>query len=122
MEQSSTEFVPLQMPSEKQANRRQVLLLLGVGVPLYAFYLRMLSLNCLKNHAIAFIELALATGVVYLIARYGIERPRFSRTATILPSFAAIAFRAPLICRCCVAAPIRRGCCRWCYNFLPMTC
>jgi len=83
------------MPSEKQANRRQVLWLLGAGVPLEALYLRMHGLYYLKNHAIAFIELALAAGVVYLIALYGIERSRSSRAATILLIFAAIAFRAP---------------------------
>jgi hypothetical protein len=84
------------MPSEKHANRRQALWLLGAGVLLEAFYLRMHSLYYLKNHAIAFIELALAAGVVYLIALYGIERTRSSRAATILLIFAAIAFRAPL--------------------------
>ncbi len=84
------------MPSEKQANRRQVLWLLGAGVLLEMLYLRMHSLYYLKNHAIAFIELALAAGVVYLIALYGIERMRSSRAATILLIFAAIAFRAPL--------------------------
>ncbi len=70
--------------------------LLGAGVLLEAFYLRMHSLYYLKNHAIGFIELALAAGVVYLIALYGIERTRSSRAATILLVFAAIAFRAPL--------------------------
>jgi hypothetical protein len=84
------------MPSEKHANRRQALWLLGAGVLLEACYLRMHSLYYLKNHAVAFIELALAAGVVYLIALYGIERTRSSRAATILLIFAAIAFRAPL--------------------------
>ena len=90
------------MTSEKQANRRQVLWLLGAGVLLEAFYLRMHSLYYLKNHAIAFIELALAAGVVYLIALYGIERTRSSRTATILLIFARHSGRCnrrfPTIC------------------------
>jgi len=110
------------MPSEKQANRRQVLWLLGAGALLEAFYLRMYSLYYLKNHAIAFVELALAARVVYLIARYGIERTRSSRTATILLIFAAIALRAPPISRFWVSTLIPRGCCRWCYNFFPITC
>lgn len=84
------------MPSENRANHRQVYWLLGAGVLLEAFYLRMHSLYYLKNHAIGFIELALAAGVVYLIALYGIERTRSSRAATILLVFAAIAFRATL--------------------------
>ena len=54
------------------------------------------NLYYLKNHAIEFIELALAAGVVYLIALYGIERTRSPRAVTILLIFAAIAFRAPL--------------------------
>ncbi len=84
------------MPSENLANRRQLLWLLGAGVLLKAFYLRMHSDYNLKNHAIAFTELALAAGVVYLIAVYGIERTRSTRAATILLVFVAIAFRAPL--------------------------
>ena len=84
------------MPSENRVNRRQLLWLLGAGVLLEAFYLRMHSLYYLKNHVIAFIELALAAGVVYLIALYGIERTRSSRATTILLVLAAIAFRAPL--------------------------
>src|SRR5208283_3829999 len=96
MEQISTRSVSLPMPSENRANHRQVYWLLGAGVLLEAFYLRMHSLYYLKNHVIAFIELALAAGVVYLIALYGIERTRSSRAATILLVFAAIAFRATL--------------------------
>ena len=69
---------------------------LALGIPLEAAFLRMHSLYYLKNHAIGFIELGLAAGVVYLIALYGFTRMRATRTTTILLIFAAIAFRAPL--------------------------
>lgn len=75
---------------------RQAIWLLGAGVLLEALYLRMHSLYFLKNHAIAFIELALAAGVVYLIALHGIERTKASRATTILLIFCAIVFRATL--------------------------
>ena len=61
-----------------------------------ACFLRMHSLYYLKNHAIGFIELALAAGVFYLIALYGFSRTQATRGTTILLIFAAIAFRAPL--------------------------
>ena len=61
-----------------------------------AAFLRMHSLYYLKNHAIGFIELALAAGVVYLVAVFGFARARATRVSTILLIFAAIAFRAPL--------------------------
>jgi hypothetical protein len=54
------------------------------------------SLQYLKNHAIGFIELALAAGVVYLLALYGFSQTRATRATTILLIFAAIAFRATL--------------------------
>ncbi len=54
------------------------------------------SLHYLKNHAIGFIELALAAGVVYLLALYGFSQTRATRATTILLVFAAIAFRATL--------------------------
>ena len=63
---------------------------------LEALYPRMHSLHYLKNHGIAFTELALAAGIVHLIALYGIGRTLSSRAAPILLIFAAIAFRAPL--------------------------
>lgn len=59
-------------------------------------FLRMHSLYYLKNHAIGFIELGLAAGVVYLVALYGFAQTQATRTTTILLIFAAIAFRAPL--------------------------
>jgi len=66
-------------------------------VLLEGLYLRMHRLHHLKNHAIGFIELALAAGIVYLIALYRIERTLTSRAATILLFFAAIAFRELLL-------------------------
>jgi hypothetical protein len=54
------------------------------------------SLYYLKNHAIGFIELGLAAGVVYLIALYGFTRTHATRTTTILLIFGAIVFRATL--------------------------
>ncbi len=59
-------------------------------------FLQMHSLYYLKNHAIAFIELGLAAGIVYLGALYGFTRTRATRTTTILLIFSAIVFRATL--------------------------
>jgi len=70
--------------------------LLGAAVPLELIYLRMHTLYYLKNHAIGFIELALAAGVIYLIALYALTRLQATRVATILLIFLAIVFRAPL--------------------------
>ena len=66
------------------------------GIALELIFLRMHSLYFLKNHAIGFIELALAAGVIYLIALYGLTHTQATRAATILLVFLAIAFRAPL--------------------------
>src|SRR6516165_2234515 len=84
------------MPSENKSDHRQLFWLLAAGVSVEALYLRMYRLYYLKNHAIAFIELALAAGVVYLIALHGIERTKASRATTILLIFCAIVFRATL--------------------------
>jgi hypothetical protein len=84
------------MPSENKRNRWNKILLLVAGIALEAVFLRMHSLYYLKNHAIGFIELALAAGVVYLVALYALAQTRATRTTTILLVFAAIAFRAPL--------------------------
>ncbi|HXX99693.1 MAG TPA: glycosyltransferase 87 family protein [Candidatus Limnocylindrales bacterium] len=84
------------MASESNLVRRNRLLLLGAGIVLEAFFLRMHGLYYLKNHAIGFIELALAAGVVYLLALYGFAQSKATRASTILLIFAAIAFRAPL--------------------------
>lgn len=54
------------------------------------------SLYFLKNHAIGFIELALAAGTIYLIALHGLSRTRGSRATFILLIFGAIVFRATL--------------------------
>jgi hypothetical protein len=54
------------------------------------------SLYYLKNHAIGFIELGLAGGIVYLFAVYAFTRTPATRTSTILLVFAAIVFRATL--------------------------
>ncbi len=69
---------------------------LAAGIVLEALFLRMHSLYYLKNHAIGFIELALAAGIVYLVALYGFARMPATRAITILLVFCAIAFRAPL--------------------------
>lgn len=84
------------MPSEYKRNRWSWLGLLMAGIVLEALFLRMHSLYYLKNHAIGFIELALAAGIVYLIALYGLGQKRSTRATTILLIFAAIAFRATL--------------------------
>jgi len=70
--------------------------LLATGVFLEALYLQMHRLYYLKNHAIGFIELALAAGTLYLIVLYGLSRARASRAAFILLIFGAVVFRATL--------------------------
>jgi hypothetical protein len=84
------------MPSENNPNRWYCLWLLAVGIALEAMFLRMHSLYYLKNHALGFIELALAAGIAYLTALYCFAQTRATRASTILLIFAAIAFRAPL--------------------------
>jgi len=84
------------MPSENKRNHWNRIGLFAAGVAIEAAFLRMHSLYYLKNHAIGFIVLALAAGVVYLVALYGFTRARATRVSTILLIFAAIAFRAPL--------------------------
>ncbi len=84
------------MPSETRTENLKVAGLLGAGVALEALYLRMHSLYYLKNHAIAFIVLALATGVVYVIALYGFDHTRASRVVYSLLIFGALVFRATL--------------------------
>ncbi|HTQ97156.1 MAG TPA: glycosyltransferase 87 family protein [Candidatus Acidoferrum sp.] len=84
------------MPSENNRNRWNTYWPLALGIAMEAAFLRMHSLYYLKNHAIGFIELALAAGVLYLIALYGFTRAKATRATTILLVFAAIAFRAPL--------------------------
>jgi alpha-1,6-mannosyltransferase len=84
------------MPSDNNRVRWIWLLLLAAGIVLEAIFLRMHSLYYLKNHAIGFIELGLAAGIVYLFALYGFTRRQPTRVTTILLIFAAIAFRAPL--------------------------
>ncbi len=84
------------MPSDNNRNRWYCLWLLAVAIALEAVFLRMHSLYYLKNHAIGFIELALAAGIAYLTALYSFAQTRATRTSTILLIFSAIAFRAPL--------------------------
>jgi hypothetical protein len=84
------------MASENRTKSLQVGLVLGAGGLLEACYLEMHHLYYLKNHAIAFIELGLAAGIVYLIALYGFQLTGTTRTAFILLIFAAIVFRATL--------------------------
>lgn len=84
------------MPSETRTENLKLAGLLGAGALLEALYLRMHSLYYLKNHAIAFIVLALAAGIVYLTALYGFDHTRVSRAAFILLIFASLVFRATL--------------------------
>lgn len=84
------------MASEHDRNRWNRIWLVAAGIVLEALFLRMHSLYYLKNHAIGFMELALAAGMVYLLALYAWTRTRATRVSTILLIFAAIAFRAPL--------------------------
>lgn len=84
------------MTSETQSENLKLAGLLAAGALLEALYLRMHSLYYLKNHAIAFIVLALGAGIVYLIALYGFEQVRASRASFILLIFAALVFRATL--------------------------
>ncbi len=84
------------MPSENNRSWWNRAGLLVAGIVLEALFLRMHSLHYLKNHAIGFIELALAAGTVYLLALYGFAQTRTARATTILLVFAAIAFRATL--------------------------
>ncbi len=84
------------MTSETQSENLKLAGLLAAGALLEALYLRMHSLYYLKNHAIAFMVLALAAGIVYLIALYGFDQTRASRATFILLIFAALVFRATL--------------------------
>jgi alpha-1,6-mannosyltransferase len=84
------------MTSETQSENLKLAGLLGAGALLEALYLRMHSLYYLKNHAIAFMALALAAGIVYLIALYGFDQTRASRASFILLIFTALVFRATL--------------------------
>ncbi|HET7105788.1 MAG TPA: glycosyltransferase 87 family protein [Candidatus Acidoferrum sp.] len=84
------------MTSETQTENLKLAGLLAAGALLEALYLRMHSLYYLKNHAIAFMVLALGAGIVYLIALYGFEQTRASRASFILLIFAAVVFRATL--------------------------
>lgn len=84
------------MASDNHYNRWIRVWPLATGIALEAAFLRMHSLYYLKNHAIGFIELGLAAGLVYLIALYGFAQSKATRTTTIVLILAAIAFRAPL--------------------------
>jgi hypothetical protein len=84
------------MTPETQTENLKLAGLLAAGTLLEALYLRMHSLYYLKNHAIAFMVLALAAGIVYLIALHGFEQARASRASFILLIFAALVFRATL--------------------------
>lgn len=84
------------MASENRSKTLQLGLVLGAGALLEACYLGMHHLYYLKNHAIAFIELGFALGIVYLIALYGFGQTRTTRAAFILLIFSGIVFRATL--------------------------
>ena len=84
------------MASEYRSTTQQIGLLLGAGTLLEACYLGMHHLYYLKNHAVEFIELGLAAGIVYLIALYVFGRTRATRATFILLIFCGIVFRATL--------------------------
>ncbi len=84
------------MSSETQTENLKLAGLLGAAALLEALYLRMHSIYFLKNYPIAFIVLALAAGIVFLIALYGFDQARASRAAFILLIFASLVFRATL--------------------------
>ncbi len=84
------------MTSETQSENLKLAGLLVAGALLEALYLRMHSLYYLKNHAIAFMVLALGAGIVYLIALYGFDQTRASHAPFILLIFGALVFRATL--------------------------
>src|SRR5260221_10932697 len=84
------------MTSETQTENLKLAGLLAAGALLEALYLRMHSLYYLKNHAIAFMVLALGAGIVYLISLSGFDHTRASRASFILLIFAALVFRATL--------------------------
>jgi alpha-1,6-mannosyltransferase len=78
------------------SSRVQLGSVLAGGALLEAFYGRLHHLNDLKLHVVEFIALALAAGVVYLIALYFLEYSSGSRAAYLLLIAAAIAFRLTL--------------------------
>jgi hypothetical protein len=84
------------MTSESSRKRWTGIGLVAAGMILEALFLRMHRLYYLKNYAIAFIEIALGAGGVYLIALYGFGRTRATRASTILLILGAIVFRATL--------------------------
>ncbi len=84
------------MPFETRTESLKLAGLLAAGVLLEALYLRMHSLYYLKNYAIAFMVLALAAGIVYLVALYGFDHTHASRATFILLIFGALVFRATL--------------------------
>ena len=84
------------MTSETQTENLKLAGLLAAGALLEALYLRMHSLYYLKNHAIEFMVLALAAGIVYMIALYGFDQTRASHASFILLIFGALVFRATL--------------------------
>jgi alpha-1,6-mannosyltransferase len=84
------------MSSENNRKRWNWFWPLAAGIVLEVLFLRIHGLYYLKNHAIAFIELALATGIAYLFALFALTQTRATRATTILLIFAAIAFRATL--------------------------
>ena len=84
------------MPSYFNSARCNSIWLPFAALALGFLFLRMRSLYFLKNHAVGFIELGLAAGIVYLLALFGFTRTRATRTSTILLVFAALVFRATL--------------------------
>ena len=84
------------MPSDTRTENLKLAGLSGAALLMEALFLRMHSLYFLKNHAIAFMELALAAGIVYLIALYVFDHIPASRAASILLILGALVFRATL--------------------------
>ena len=84
------------MPTLNPSARAPLVSVMLGSVLLEAIYARMHHLNDLKLHVIEFIVLALAAGVVYLVALYKFEDAPSSRAAYLLLIAAAILFRLTL--------------------------
>ncbi len=84
------------MPTGHQRSKTQLYAVLAGAALLEAIFARMHHLNDLKQNVIEFIVLALAAGVVYVVALYCIEHSRDDRAALWLLLAAAVLFRLTL--------------------------
>ena len=85
------------MPFARQRSKTQVYSVLAGAVLLEAAFARMHHLNDLKKNVVEFIILALAAGVVYVVALYFIEHSPDDRAAFWLMLAAAVLFRVTLL-------------------------